>query len=90
MDTGDHIDVRMLGVPYRIRTSKGALRFGSGWLEVRPPGKDGINFCGVAVRPQDDLEEKIARLNELLAEKHFLEGARVTVERLTRKEVEVA
>lgn len=87
---GDRIDVRMLGVPYRISTSKGALRYGSGWLEVRPTAANGLNFCGVAIRPQDDLREKIARLNELLAEKDFLDGARVTLERLTRKEVEVA
>lgn len=90
MDTGDHIDVRMLGVPYRILTSKGALRYGGGWLEVRPTAGNGLNFCGVAVRPHDDLAEKVARLNELLAEKHFLDGARVTLERLTRKEIEAA
>lgn len=87
---GDHIDVRMLGVPYRISTSKGALRYGSGWLEVRPAARNGLNFCGVAIRPYDDLAKKVTRLNELLDQRPSFDGAVVTLEPLTRKEVEVA
>lgn len=86
MDTGDHINVRMLGEPFRIRTTKGTLHFGGGCVEVRPKGKNGFNFCSIAIRPHDHLPERITRLNELLDRRPSFDGAVVTLEPLTRKE----
>jgi hypothetical protein len=80
------IDVRVRGVPFRITATEGTLHFGAGWLEVRRPGANGLNFCGVSVRANDDIRECVERLNRQMVARPQYQGIEVSAVQLVSKE----